>query len=109
MRNGGTPTVGGSCKPTAIAANSAPPNGWRSCSFARVNSFSGTPSAFAEFQAMTRGTASQAIKALEAGGYLVRWRSRADRRSATLRLTDKGHEVVALAMRSKFWCVPWTC
>ena len=63
--------------------------------FARANSFSRTSSAFAEFQATTRGTASQAIKALEAGGYLVRWRSRADRRSATLRLTDKGHEVVA--------------
>ena len=38
--------------------------------FARANSFSRTPSAFAEFQATTRGTASQAIKALEAGGYL---------------------------------------
>src|SRR6266576_2855128 len=43
--------------------------------FARANSFSRTPSAFAEFQATTRGTASQAIKALEAGGYLVRQRS----------------------------------
>ena len=63
--------------------------------FARANSFSRTPSAFAEFQATTRGTASQAIKALEAGGYLVRQRSRADGRSVTLRLTDKGHEVVA--------------
>ena len=63
--------------------------------FARANSFSRTPSAFAEFQATTRGTASQAIKALEAGGYLVRQRSQADRRSVTLRLTDKGHEVVA--------------
>ena len=38
--------------------------------FARANSFSRTPSAFAEFQATTRGTASQAIKALEAGGVL---------------------------------------
>ena len=63
--------------------------------FARANSFSRTPSAFAEFQATTRGTASQAIKALEAGGYLVRQRSAADGRSVTLRLTDKGHEVVA--------------
>ena len=63
--------------------------------FARANSFSRTPSAFAEFQATTRGTASQAIKALEAGGYLVRRRSQADGRSVTLRLTDKGHEVVA--------------
>ncbi|MGB6941578.1 MAG: MarR family transcriptional regulator [Bryobacteraceae bacterium] len=63
--------------------------------FARANSFSRTPSAFAEFQATTRGTASQAIKTLEAGGYLVRQRSQADGRSVTLRLTDKGHEVVA--------------
>ena len=63
--------------------------------FARANSFSRTPSAFAEFQATTRGTASQAIKALEAGGYLVRQRSQADGRSITLRLTDKGREVIA--------------
>jgi DNA-binding MarR family transcriptional regulator len=63
--------------------------------FARANSFSRTPSAFAEFQATTRGTASQAIKALEAGGYLVRQRSEADGRSVTLRLTDKGNEVIA--------------
>ena len=63
--------------------------------FARANSFSRTPSAFADFQATTRGTASQAIKALEAGGYLVRRRSKADGRSVTLRLTDKGHEVIA--------------
>ena len=63
--------------------------------FARANSFSRTPSAFAEFQATTRGTASQAIKALEAGAYLARQRSQADGRSVTLRLTDKGHEAVA--------------
>src|SRR5262249_32630276 len=63
--------------------------------FARANSFSRTPSAFADFQATTRGTASQAIKALEAGGYLVRQRSQADGRSVTLRLTDKGHKIMA--------------
>jgi len=63
--------------------------------FARANSFSRTPSAFADFQATTRGTASQAIKALEAAGYLVRQRSQADGRSVTLCLTDKGHEVIA--------------
>jgi DNA-binding MarR family transcriptional regulator len=63
--------------------------------FARANLFSRTPSAFAEFQATTRGTASQAIKALEAGGYLVRQRSEADGRSVTLRLTDKSNEVLA--------------
>jgi len=63
--------------------------------FARANSFSRTPSAFAEFQATTRGTATQAIKALEAGGYLVRQRSEADGRSVTVRLTAKGNEVIA--------------
>src|SRR6266852_6983244 len=51
--------------------------------FARANQFSRNPSAFAEFQATTRGTASQAIKALEAGGYLVRRRSKADGRSVS--------------------------
>jgi DNA-binding MarR family transcriptional regulator len=63
--------------------------------FARANPFSRTPSAFAEFQATTRGTASQAIKALEAGGYLVRQRSKADRRSVSLRLTNKGNKALA--------------
>jgi DNA-binding MarR family transcriptional regulator len=63
--------------------------------FARANPFSQTPSAFAEFQATTRGTASQAIKALEAGGYLVRQRSKADRRSVSLRLTNKGNKALA--------------
>src|SRR5229473_1715168 len=48
--------------------------------FARANSFSRTPSAFAEFQATTRGTASQTIKALEAAGYLVRQRLESDGR-----------------------------
>src|SRR5713101_5803014 len=52
--------------------------------FARANSFSRTPSAFAEFQATTRGTASQAIKALEADG-----------RSVSLRLTNKGKKALA--------------
>ena len=62
--------------------------------FARANQFSRTPSAFAEFQATTRGTASQAIKALEAGGYLVRQRSKADGRSTSLRLTTKGNKTL---------------
>jgi DNA-binding MarR family transcriptional regulator len=63
--------------------------------FSRANSFSRNPSAFAEFQATTRGTASQAIKALEADGYLVRQRSKADRRSVSLRLTNKGKKALA--------------
>src|SRR5437870_278848 len=72
------------------------PAQWMALRFlARANSFSRTPSAFAEFQATTRGTASQAIKALEAGGYLVRQRSEADGRSVTLRLTNKGKKALA--------------
>jgi DNA-binding MarR family transcriptional regulator len=63
--------------------------------FARANQFSRNPSAFAEFQATTRGTASQVIKVLEAGGYLVRRRSEADGRSVALRLTEKGKEAIA--------------
>src|SRR5437660_4695737 len=43
----------------------------------------------------TRGTASQAIKALEAGGYLIRQRSKADGRSVSLRLTNKGKKALA--------------
>src|SRR5438128_8311997 len=43
----------------------------------------------------TRGTASRAIKALEAGGYLVRQRSTADGRSVSLRLTNKGKKALA--------------
>jgi DNA-binding MarR family transcriptional regulator len=63
--------------------------------FGRANPFSRTPSAFAAFQATTRGTASQAIKALSAGGYLVRQRSKADGRSVSLRLTNKGNKALA--------------
>jgi DNA-binding MarR family transcriptional regulator len=62
--------------------------------FARANQFSRNPSAFAEFQATTRGTATQTIKSLEAGGYLVRQPSKADRRSVSLRLTSKGKKAL---------------
>jgi DNA-binding MarR family transcriptional regulator len=61
--------------------------------FARANTFSRTPSAFAEFQATTRGTASQTIKTLEAGGHMVRQRSKEDGRSVSLRLTSKEKSV----------------
>ena len=63
--------------------------------FARANAFSRTPSAFAEFQATTRGTATQAIKALEAGGYLVRQPFKTDGRSVSLQLTSKGKKALA--------------
>src|SRR5262245_16687217 len=42
-----------------------------------------------------RGTASQAIKALEASGHLVRQRSKANGRSVSLRLTNKGNKALA--------------
>jgi DNA-binding MarR family transcriptional regulator len=63
--------------------------------FGRANQFSRSPSAFAEFQATTRGTATQTIKSLEAGGYLVRQPSKVDRRSVSLRLTSKGKKALA--------------
>jgi DNA-binding MarR family transcriptional regulator len=63
--------------------------------FARANRFSRNPSALAEFQATTRGTATQTIKSLDAGGYLVRQPSKADRRSVSLRLTSKGKQALA--------------
>jgi DNA-binding MarR family transcriptional regulator len=62
--------------------------------FARANQYSRNPSAFAGFQATTRGTATQTIKSLEAGGYLVRQPSNADRRSVSLRLTSKGKKAL---------------
>jgi DNA-binding MarR family transcriptional regulator len=63
--------------------------------FARANPFSRNPSAFAEFQATTRGTASQAIKALEASGCLARQPSKVDKRSVSLRLTSKGKKTLS--------------
>ncbi len=58
--------------------------------FARANRFSRTVSAFAEFHATTRGTASQTVKGLVSEGYLTRSRSDLDGRSVRFDLTDKG-------------------
>lgn len=63
--------------------------------FARANRFSRTVSAFADFHATTRGTASQTVKSLVTQGYLTRVRSSKDGRSASLNVTAKGHEVLA--------------
>jgi DNA-binding MarR family transcriptional regulator len=60
--------------------------------FARANQFSRNPSAFAEFQATTRGTATQTIKSLEAGGHLVRQPSKADRRSVRSATDEQGQK-----------------
>lgn len=57
---------------------------------ARANSISRTPSAFASFQATTRGTASQIIKTLERRGLIARRRSSTDGRSVRFDLTPAG-------------------
>ncbi|MGI9383149.1 MAG: MarR family winged helix-turn-helix transcriptional regulator [Methyloligellaceae bacterium] len=58
--------------------------------FDRANRFSRTVTAFADYHATTRGTASQTVKSLVTQGYLSRTRSSSDGRSARLDLTDKG-------------------
>jgi DNA-binding MarR family transcriptional regulator len=62
--------------------------------FARANRASRTPSAFASFQATTRGTASQVIKSLVRGGYLERHASEIDRRSARFEVTARGRDIL---------------
>lgn len=58
--------------------------------FARANGSTRTPSAFASFQATTRGTASQIIKGLEGRGLIARRRSETDGRSVRFDLTAAG-------------------
>lgn len=62
--------------------------------FARANSASRTPSAFASFQATTRGTASQTIKTLESKGFLARRRSEHDGRSVVFQITEAGRAML---------------
>lgn len=59
--------------------------------FSRANRFSRTPSAFSEFHATTRGTASQTVKSLVSMGLLERHRSDTDGRSARFEVTEAGH------------------
>ena len=63
--------------------------------FARANVFSRTLSGLAAYQATTRGTASQTIKALEQQNYLARERSPYDGRSSILTLTEKARRRIA--------------
>jgi len=58
--------------------------------FARANRFSRTPSAFSEFHATTRGTASQTVKSLIALGYLERHANEHDARSTLIEVTPAG-------------------
>ncbi len=61
----------------------------------RANRFSRTVSAFAEFHATTRGTASQTIKGLVARSYLNRTRSPDDGRSVRLEVTDNARAILS--------------
>jgi len=63
--------------------------------FARANRFSRTPSAFSEFHATTRGTASQTVKSLIAMGFLTRCANEADGRSALIEVTATGRAKLA--------------
>jgi DNA-binding MarR family transcriptional regulator len=63
--------------------------------FSRANRFSRTVSAFAEFHATTRGTASQTVKGLIEQGYLARIPSDTDGRSARVDLTDNAKAILA--------------
>lgn len=58
--------------------------------FAQANRYSRTVSGFASYNATTRGTASQTIKALESAGYLERTPRPEDGRSARIDLTEAG-------------------
>ncbi len=58
--------------------------------FARANRFSRTPSAFSEFHATTRGTASQTVKSLVAMGLLARQSHDSDGRSTLIEVTEAG-------------------
>lgn len=63
--------------------------------FSRANVFSRTLSGLSAYQATTRGTASQTIKALVQRGYLVRRKSPYDGRSSILSLTEKARTRMA--------------
>ena len=63
--------------------------------FASANRFSRTPSAFSEFNATTRGTASQTVKTLIAMGLLERRSHETDGRSAVIDVTEAGRARLA--------------
>jgi DNA-binding MarR family transcriptional regulator len=63
--------------------------------FARANRFSRTVSAFADFHATTRGTASQTVKSLVNRGYLRGTRSERDGRSTRFDLTPASRRLLA--------------
>ena len=62
--------------------------------FARANRFSRTVSAFADYHATTRATASQTTSTLVDRGYLTRHRSRRDGRSTRFDLTRRSRKLL---------------
>lgn len=62
--------------------------------FARANRFSRTPSAFSEFHATTRGTASQTVKSLVTLGLLAKATDPADARQTLIDVTPQGREML---------------
>ncbi len=75
--------------------NGLTPAQWTALRYlSRANRFSRTVSAFAEFHATTRGTASQTINGLVDRKYVRRTRSATDGRSARLDLTEKARNVL---------------
>lgn len=62
--------------------------------FARANRFSRTPSAFSDFHATTRGTASQTVKSLVAMGLLARQTHATDGRSTVIEVTEAGQRML---------------
>lgn len=62
--------------------------------FARANRFSRTVSAFADYHATTRATASQTISTLVKQGYLTRRRSQRDGRSTLFDLTRSSRKLL---------------
>ncbi len=77
-------------------ANGLTPAQWTALRyFSRANRFSRTVSAFAEFHATTRGTASQTIKSLAQRGYLTRKRSKTDGRSVHFILSNKSKKILS--------------
>lgn len=63
--------------------------------FASANRLSRTPSAFSEFNATTRGTASQTVKSLIALGLLEKRSHESDGRSFLIELTEAGRAKLA--------------
>jgi DNA-binding MarR family transcriptional regulator len=60
----------------------------------RANRFSRTPAALADYLQSSRGTVSQTLIALEEKRLVKKARARADARSVTLALTDKGRRLL---------------